>query len=136
MTARTQTARRTHDPRVSTVSDVSGSQQKGALFSAPFSPLTFAAFTTVHNIIDLVMASAAGMAGTSARGVTATARTGCAVRTASTITAAAAAVTRSAVIATVAAGRPWLHNGLPHVELRTRRAAALIAARSGSVRVA
>src|ERR1039458_7451738 len=53
----------------------------------------------------------------------------------------AAAVARRTVRATVAAptvatGRPWLHDGLPHVELRTRITAALVIACTGSARVA
>jgi hypothetical protein len=71
----------------------------------PFSPLTF----TSSKSCDSVMASAsARMSAASTRGMT---------------TAAARRTVRTAAItsagATVAAGRPRLRDGLPHVELRT-----------------
>src|SRR6266446_5128329 len=108
------------------------------------------------------MSTATGMAA-SARGVTAApraprrmaaARTRGAVRTAAAIgaatptiawsTAGAAAITwrssRAAIagrtaIATITGGRSRLHDRLPHVELRARRTAPLVVARTGSARM-
>jgi hypothetical protein len=83
---------------------------------------------------DLVVASAAGMAAT--RGMTGPSGAGRAVRRAAAIAAPAAAVARSAVVAAVSARRTRLHDGLPHVELRTRTSTAIVIACTGFAGVA
>jgi hypothetical protein len=107
------------------VASCRASKRKGVPFSTPFPPLTFTSFTTpCWQVCDLVVASAAGM--TASGGMTGASGAGRAVRCAATVAGAAAAVTGSGAVATVSARRTRLHDGLPHVELGTRIAAALI----------
>jgi hypothetical protein len=80
-------------------------------------------FEGARNVCRLVVASAARVTSTT-RGMTGAAGTGRAVR-ATAIASAAAAVAS-------ASRRPRLCDGLPHVELRTRRTAAAITATSAA----
>src|SRR5208282_1193032 len=72
----------------------------------------------------LMVASTAGMA--ASRGMTGPSGAGRAMRRAATIAGVAATGAGSAVVAAVSARSTRLHDGLPHVELRTRSGAAVI----------
>lgn len=74
---------------------------------------------------DLFVTSATRVSAASTGGVTAS-TTRRAVRT-TAIAATAAAIARRPTIAAVTIRRPWLHDGLPHVELRTRIASPIAA---------
>ena len=77
------------------------------------------------------MVTSAARMTASTRRMTGTSGAGRAVRSAAAIAAAmTTAVARRTVVAAVTTGRPWLDDGLPHVELWTRSSAALVIART------